>query len=137
MSNVSRLDPKTPSRSPSRSPAPSIYAAQTVGTDSRTWKSEIKSAFIPFDLEEFEEGGIATKIIACVMSPLFLASKFTTPVLDEENLDNSWNKVIHLKKLLRILTRKELTIKYLGTLYFTILNRLTAEFTFKSCSDNF
>ena len=101
MSNVSRLDPKTPSRSPSRSPAPSIYAGKTGGdADSRTWKSEIKSAFIPFDVEEFEEGGIGTKIIACLMSPLFIASKFTTPVLDEESLDVSWNKVIPI--ILRI-----------------------------------
>ena len=89
MSNVSRLDPK----SPSRSPAPSLYAGQTGEANSRTWKSEIKSAFIPFDLDEFQEGGIGTKIIACLMSPLFILSKFTAPVLDEENLEISWNKV--------------------------------------------
>ena len=94
MSNVSRLDPKSPSRSPGRSPVPSIYAGQTGAVASgRTWQTEIKSAFIPFDLDEFQEGGIGTKIIACLMSPLFILSKFTAPVLDEENLDLSWNKV--------------------------------------------
>ena len=93
MSNVSRLDPKSPSRSPVRSPVPSLNAGQTGELASRTWQKEIKSAFIPFDLEEFQEGGIGTKIIACLMSPLFILSKFTAPVLDEENLDVSWNKV--------------------------------------------
>ena len=93
MSNVSRLDPKSPSRSPVRSPVPSLYAGQTGEVASRTWQTEIKSAFIPFDLEEFQDGGIGTKIIACLMSPLFILSKFTAPVLDEENLDVSWNKV--------------------------------------------
>ena len=93
MSNVSRLDPKSPSRSPVRSPVPSLYAGQTGEVASRTWQTEIKSAFIPFDLDEFQDGGIGTKIIACIMSPLFILSKFTAPVLDEENLDVSWNKV--------------------------------------------
>ena len=69
MSNVSRLDPKSPSRSPARSPVPSLYAGQAGEVNnSKSWKLEIKSAFVPFDLEEFYDGGIVTKIIACLMS---------------------------------------------------------------------
>ena len=45
----------------------------------------------PWDPEEWEEGGIISKIIAVFMAPLFLLAKLTVPVVGEDEKE-TWNR---------------------------------------------
>ena len=57
LSRLSNYDPKE------KSPAPSYYSEHMRSHDikRKTWKSEIKAAFLPFDPEEYFEGNIIDK----------------------------------------------------------------------------
>ena len=63
-----------------------------------TWKSEAKSAFLPWDPTEFSSGSLTDKAVAILMSPLLFLLKVTCPVVDRENLDQSWNKPLALSQ---------------------------------------
>ena len=57
-----------------------------------TWKSEAKSAFLPWNPTEFSSGCLTDKAVAILMSPLLFLLKVTCPVVDRDNLQDSWNK---------------------------------------------
>ena len=54
-----------------------------------------KQAFLPWEEETFTDGGLADKIVAVVVSPVFLLCKLTIPVVGFDERE-TWNRPLSM-----------------------------------------
>ena len=56
-----------------------------------SWKTETLEALKVFPTEEWKEFSLSKKIFSVVLSPVIWLMKMTTPILDGDDLNKSWN----------------------------------------------
>ena len=61
---------------------------------SNYYSSNLKAVFLPCDPHEFNEGGCFIKTLCVIISPPFLLYKWTCPVVEHNDLNRCWNKVL-------------------------------------------
>ncbi|CBY07759.1 unnamed protein product [Oikopleura dioica] len=73
-------------------PRPTILSVQQSNeVIFKTRRDYLKEMLTPWDPEEWEEGGIISKILAVFMAPLYLIAKLTVPVVGEDEKE-TWNR---------------------------------------------
>ena len=77
-----------------------------------TWKSEAMEALKVFPSEEWKEFSLMQKIFNGVCSPVIWLMKMTTPILDGDDLNKSWNLPLTLMQTFLVRLAIEATIEH-------------------------
>lgn len=64
--------------------------------EERTWKTELRLAVTVYTWEEFKEYNIKDKMLYGAILPVILWMRLSVPILDENDMNKSWNKMLSI-----------------------------------------
>ena len=75
-----------------------------------TWKSEAMEALKVFPTEQWKEYSLLQKVFNGILSPVIWLMKMTTPILDGDDLNKSWNLPLTLMQTFLVRHEIEMTV---------------------------
>ena len=90
---------------PSIESQPAEVAVVQEFMDEKTWKSETWKAVSIFTIAEYKAYSIKDKVLYGLISPIFLWMRLSVPIIDENDMNKSWNKPLSIIQVCKYVTQ--------------------------------